>query len=615
MTMDTLGFIGYAAAYWCMAVIFFSVIQKPLFGLYNRRSSSRPIKARDVAGIYRHGFVSDAVVASYLTAVPLITGALATLIPPHNPVIPLTVWNVAASVIVGLAVTADTALYRFWGFKLDGSVLMYLRSLKGAFASVSTGYILAALLAWAAVGAVFFVCVQWLTGLFASLTAGITVTVAGYIAVPLLLAAAVGALFAVIRGLGIRPRNPSEVYFSPNTFLNHWALNPIWNFIYSLSTRNEFKGRFRSMTDEECDDAIKAHFPTSGTPLKKLLRTDRPNILLVVWESFGGEFCGAIGGRPGVTPCVDRIASEGILFTNCNCGSFRTDRGLVCLLSGYPAQPTTSVIRHTRKLPGLPGLARTLRSEGYSTTAIHGGDLSIMHKSDYYLASGHDRLISQKDFPSTAAAGKWGVHDGEVFDFVYDDIMRLTAEGARWMTTVQTLSSHEPFAVPYSRLDNKIDNSMAYTDAEFGRLVDRLRQTPAWDNLLIICVADHGCNTLTGPLVHQNYAHIPLLMTGGAVKEPCRIDTLMNQTDIAATLLGQMGIDHSDFTFSRDILADTYTVPTSMHVFSNGFMVTDSRGATVYDTVSDTATEGADPAREHLGKAILQRVYEDLDKL
>lgn len=610
------GFVLFTVIYFCYCVLFFEVVQKPAFGLYDRVVNTENLTAGDIRRVYSHGFVSDLIIASYLTALPLLVSGLHTLLPCFNAGTVLLIYNIIISITVSLICVSDTLLYRFWGYKLDSSAFVYLRSLKGTFASVSTGYIVVAFTLVALCAALFFAGAEYLTAKCAS--ALLTTPWLAWwkcLLVFLGMAVCVGALFAIIRGLKIRPNNPSVVYYSKNPFYNHWALNPAYNLIYSLSTKDEFKGKFRFFEPEECEKIVGPLFPTGGVPSRKLLRTERPNILLIVWESLGAEFVPSLGGRKDVAVNVDRIASEGVMFTNCTAGSFRTDRGLVCLLSGYLGQPTTSVIRYTRKLPNLPALPRRLKEEGYVTTAVHGGELTIMHKSDYYLASGHDTLVSQKDIPSSAPTCKWGVQDGYMFDYIFDDIMDRTKRGERWFTTFQTLSSHEPFTVPYNRLpDDEVANSFAYVDHCFGEFIDKLKKTPAWDNLLIICVADHGYNASHTPKSRSEYAHIPLLLAGGAVNGPARIDTLMSQTDLAATLLGQMGLPHDEFIFSRDVLADTYKEQFSFHTYTNGFMLTDRRGVTIVDNVSDQAIEGPDPQRERQGRAILQKLYEDLSQ-
>ena len=617
-TLFTLtGIMLFAGACWVWSVIFFMIVQKPLFMCVNRYASELPLGLKEIRSIYSHGFVSDAIVGSYLTAVPLIAVTVRAMIPMgwFEPF--MTAYNVIISLAIGLLTAGDTLLYAFWNSKVDASVFAYMKSPKGATASVSTGYIISWALVWLVLSAIYFTVMQLIISTGTSLLPKEWMSWWGYPCALLLMLFAAGGLFAIIRGLGIRPNNPSVVYFHKNQFFNHSALNPGYNLIYSLGTRDDFKSQFRFYTPEVCDRILTDLFPTEGTPQRELLNSKRPNILLIIWESFGAEFSGVDGGNGEVTPETDRIARNGVTFTQCTAGSFRTDRGLVCILGGTPGQPTSSIIRYTRKIANLPALPRTLRdAAGYDTVAIHGGDLSIMHKSDYYLSAGHNRLISQQDFPENAEKCKWGVHDGPVFDRVFDEITARENSTQPWMLTVQTLSSHEPFDVPYSRLTDPVANSFAYTDHCLGTLVKRLEATPAWDNLLILCVADHGFNAPNVTLQRKTYSHIPLIMAGGAVKAPAVIDTVMSQTDLAATVLGQMGLDHSDFPFSRDVLADSYTRHTGFHTFYNGFMVKTPEGETVHDNISDTTIQETPNAeREQLGKATLQRLYDYLDTL
>ena len=131
------GFVLFALIYFIFCTLFFEVIQKPFFGLYNRHVNAEKTTAKDIAQVYSHGLVSDFIIASYLTALPLIVSAIHTLLPCFNVAIVLTVYNIIISLAVGLICVSDTLLYKFWNYKLDSSVFVYLHSLKGAFASVS----------------------------------------------------------------------------------------------------------------------------------------------------------------------------------------------------------------------------------------------------------------------------------------------------------------------------------------------------------------------------------------------------------------------------------------------------------------------------------------------
>ena len=606
-------FLISAALYWLFCIAWFAIIQKPLFGLYNRRESSSPLTLKEIAAVYRHGLPTDAIIASYLTAIPLLIFLASSLTPAVNARTLLIIYNSLIGLALGLLCIGDTLLYRFWKYKIDASVFAYMRSAKGATASVSTAYLITALLAWILLSATFIIPAILLPENFVLYTPNSILSTLLSILLTLI---SLALLFVIIRGLGIRPNTPSIAYFSTNQYLNHWALNPAYSMIYSLSHRESFGKQFVSMPDDECRRLTDAMFSTAGeAPVRKLLRTDRPDIMLIVWESFGAEFSAAFGGREGICENFDRLAAESIRFSRCTAGSFRTDRGLVNILSGYPAQPTTSIIQHTRLLPRLPGLARRFRELGYTTEAIHGGDLTIMHKNDYYLASGHDRLIDQKAFPTDAPKGKWGYHDDPAMQLAASEAERLHSEDKPFFITLQTLSSHEPFDVPERIHANTVDNAFAYTDMALGRLARRLSSSAVWENLLLIVVADHGFNGSMLPDNRLNYSHIPLLMAGGAIKSPAEVDTIMSQTDIAATLLSQLGLPHDDFTFSRDILAPSYTDRFALHIFNNGIMIADAEGYTAFDTLLDRVIEGSDsPERIARARAILQRIYQDLDK-
>lgn len=606
-------FIG---GHFIVCAAFFLLLQRPLFCLYNRSLNTAAMTLKDVWMIYRYGYKTDLKVAAYLTMPPLLIVWAHTHFPFFNSYPVLLACDAVLALAVALTTVADTALYRFWQFKIDASVFAYLRSLKGAFASVSAAYILAAL---ASVLLVFGIFLAALVPVARICDQAAAASLPGWTEQCLAFAAfavAGAVLFLIVRGVKIRPENPGIAYFSKNPFYNHCAINPLFNLIYSFSVKEDFGKQFQAFPADYCQHKSASLFPLKGKPEIKLLNTTRPNVLLIVWEGLCTHFIESLGGVPNVTTNIDRLSKEGVLFTRCYAGGTSTYTGLVCLLSGYLGQPTTNVIKYTRKLPHLPAFPRILRDKaGYSTTALHGGDLTIFHKSDYYLASGHDTLVQQKDFPASIPGSKWGIHDEHLFSWLYEDIQKKSAENIRWYTTFQTLSSHEPFEVPYDRIKgNKVENSFAYVDDCFGKFIDKLKKSPAWDDLLIICTGDHCVNVNYQLLAQHEKAHIPMLLLGGAVKQPMRIDKIINQTDLAATLLGQMELSHEDFIFSRDVMADTYVYPFAFHTYNNGFIFRDDSGATHFDNVSNQALKGTDPRREELGKVILQTLYTDLSQ-
>ena len=296
--------------------------------------------------------------------------------------------------------------------------------------------------------------------------------------------------------------------------------------------------------------------------------------------------------------------------------SFRTDRGTVCTFSGYLGLPTASVMKIPAKSRTLPAIAEGLSKAGYKTDFLYGGDINFTNMKSYLLSTGYQRLTANTDFSlAEQTSNAWGVNDDITFEYLYNQLRNRKEEGP-WHTAFLTLSSHEPFEVPYHRLEDKIPNAFAYTDECLGKFVDRLKQTPAWKDLLVICLPDHGFYyPREGSNAMPRFYHIPLLWLGGAVKQPMQVDKIMNQTDLAATLLGQLGLEHTAFTFSRNVLGSDYKYPFAFYSFNNGFSFRDSTGVTVFDNNSGSILfdePEADESRLDKGKAILQTVYDDL---
>lgn len=578
----------------------------------------------DLMDIYSNGLAIDVATVGYLLVVPLLLIGLHWCFTRWNPRRWLMAYCGIMAVALSLAALADASLYEFWEFKLDRMAFFYLGDPKDAFASVSVGYLILRFVAWVLLAVLTYYLLAWpmiLSGRKSVRSTGSRSRKKRLWVVKVLLFVVLcGAEFAMIRGLRIWPNTPGRVFYSKITYYNHAALNPVFNLFYTLTKKEDDYRQFDAFDEEELARLMEGLFPTSADSTEILLNTQRPNVLVIVLEGFGSCFVEGLGGdvkEVGVN--ISRLLPDAICFTNCYCGSFRTDRGIVCSISGYLGQPTTSIMRYAHKIKNLPGLPKTLKQYGYQTQALYGGDISFFNMSEYFITSGHDRLVSQDNFPAADRSTKWGVPDHVAFQWLFEDIQQKHQQQQEpWYTTFLTISSHNPFDVPYHRLSSSTDinddavkfNAFAYTDSCYGDFIDRLRETPAWDNLLIVTVADHGFNWR--PMNSPDFPRIPFLMMGGAVREPKRIETLMSQTDIPAIVLGQMGIPHEDYTFSRDVLGDTYRTPFAFNTFNNGFNICDTTGCTVYDNVARRAVSGADPHREAMGKAILQTLYHDM---
>lgn len=536
-------------------------------------------------------------------------------------------YTAAVGILFLATLIVDTILYEKWGFKLDAVCLSYLDNPSGITDSLGWGYFLLAV-----AGFLLLVCgyvwLLWRIGPHAPSKNARTVARP---AVPLGAKAlrtvgmlALGALlFLAIRGgVGRSTANVGMVYHSTVQYNNHAAVNPVFSFFYSLLKERDFSKQARYYSPEEADRIFATlGFDTRSiiAPEDSLLRTRRPNILLILMESCGGRVVGCTEGNTRVTPHLDRMAREGVFFSQCYANSFRTDRGTICTFSAYPSFPDASVMKMPAKSRVLPSIAGALRSAGYDTEFLYGGDKNFTNMNSYFLATGYNRVLGDVDFPARMRqTSPWGVCDHLMFGELEKDIARQPKDKP-WFKTLLTLSSHEPWTVPYKRLDDPMLNAFAYLDHSLGAFVDKLRRSPEWDNTLIIILPDHGVSWPAdiNEFDTRKY-HIPLIWTGGAVKRARSVSKLCNQTDLAATLLGQLGIDHSRFTFSRDVLSSTYTYPFAIHTWPEGYTFIDSTGTSIYELATHRASLlTPDPKGERLRKvkAFMQKAYDDMNAL
>ena len=590
-----------------VATLFFFVAAKVGFMLYQHGGHN--FTFTDMLQVIGHGLSLDLSTSLYIIAVPFLLVAVSLWL--RIPKWCFRIYYVIAAVLLSLAFVADTSLYEFWQFKLDASCLSYLETPTEAMASVSTGYILLRLLClMILVGGIYWV-YDKLTPPFQRLASKIqkfSASLATLLLIPLI-------IIGIRGGLDESTTNIGQVYYSQNQFLNHSAVNPVFSFFASFEKTATNNVTYHFMEDKACEQIVSELYNTKSIGIDTLLTTQQPNIIVILLESCGGQFT-EISGRTDITPNLNRLAHEGIYFTNCYANSWRTDRGTLCTWSGYPSFPTMSVMKMPSKSRSLPNIARTLQQErGYSTHYLYGGDINFTNMRSYLVAGGFSDLTWKDDYTKEEqTSAKWGVRD----DITFQTLTELTQTMRQpFLIGYSTLSSHVPWDVPIHHFDDEVLNAFYYLDQCVGNFIQQLRQSDLWDNTLVIMLPDHGIVYAgldeSNPLLN----HIPMLWVGGAVKQPRRIEQVCNQTDLPATLLGQLGIAHDDYTFSRDVLSVTYKNPFAIHTYDDGYTIIDSASFVNYDFISNRVVSNYGKDRDKLilrAKAILQAASKDLNK-
>lgn len=576
----------------------------------------------DFLGVLGRGVKLDMAIAGYLTVLPALILLIGEWVEGKCILFGWRLFIVLLSFGVSLFYCVNIGLYAYWGFPLDSTPLLYLKtSPSDALASMTLLQIFLRCMIIIVVSALIFLLFEYILvpkRLFAEHEKLSVKKRIGVSTILLLMTASL--IFPIRGGLGTGTNHTGTVYFSPNIRLNHAAVNPIFSFVESVLHKVDIRSQFRFMDDSEAsrlfDEMVYTKLRTDNDSLKF---TTKPNVVIIMLESFSKYIMSEGGHLAGVTPNLESLQNEGWYFDRFYANTVRTDRAIVSILSGLPAQPSMSIMDMPNKSTILPSVARSLRNNGYTTSFYYGGDTNYSNMQSYVVGTGYQNIVSDKSFPSSQVTSKWGVHDGIVFDRISKDIDEK-GKNIPFLVTMMTLSSHEPFDVPYkSQFTDEALNAFAYTDHELGRFIEQLKQKPIWENTLVVVVPDHlGAY----PENIDNYQlwryEIPLIMTGGVVKEPQSIHAIGSQNDIAATILGLLGIDHSDFVFSKDLL-DSHAPHFAFLAFPDAsFGMVTEQNQVLYDgTPNSVIWDRGEQKGENISKAkaYLQKLYDYIDGL
>ncbi|MBC7411531.1 MAG: sulfatase-like hydrolase/transferase [Bacteroidia bacterium] len=458
---------------------------------------------------------------------------------------------------------AETQLYADWGTKLNYKAAMYI--LQPQEVLLTAGYINVTLGLLAVIGFVTLTMYVFniLVTKFVLPPASIKPTTKYKITSSTMLILATGISIVAIRG-GVQeiPIQSGISYYSSYNTLNNAAVNPLWNVVHSIIENHTYLNTnpYEVMPNAEAERLVTQLYTTHTDSGLQVLTTTRPNIVLFLLESMSADVVLACGGDSGYTPNLQRLMQQGITFNNIYATGARSDEGIAGALGGFPDQPETSIITQPSKYPHVPCIAKDLKAQGYYTAFYFGGQLEYENIKSYLVYNGFDKLVEVDDFDNVPQ-GKLGAHDEYVTARMLTDVNSMKQP---FLSCLFTTSTHPPYDIPpfhtikYGTDYDEYLNAVRYSDSCIGNFITQA-QTQAWyANTLFIIVADHSKRThKQHPWESPADKHIPLAMFGNVINKKYRgtvITQLGSQTDLSKTLLTQLNINNTHYTWGKNLL-------------------------------------------------------------
>ncbi len=604
-------------AFW----LFLFFVDRFLFIIYYSAKLSENTWAENLAPFY-HALRLDFSMAAYISLIPLLVYIVKWIFPkmPLNQFIPR-VYTWIFIVIFAIISVANLNIYREWGAKFNYRAIDFAwNSPNEAMASSASSPIFSSLV----ILILLILAGFWLSKRIIKFK--MPETNQHIVIIGLSASALCVFTFLLIRGgWQLAPINQSMSYFSQKPILNHASVNTYWNLMHDISKNiSGKKNPYLYFKDEEARKLTAELYPQTQTSSPLILSKTRPNVVVIIMESFTADLVESLGGGRGIAPQMEKIIKDGVLFENIFASGDRTDKGTIAILSGFPSQAIRSIIKENGKQERLPALSQIFKQQAYRTSFYYGGESEFVGLKSYLLAHSYQKIIDKNDFDPKDMNSKWGTYDDKVFEKQLAD---LNQEKQPFFSTLLTLTNHEPFELPvkgkFSGNDNanKFRSTAFFADSCLGAYLTEARKQPWYKNTLFIIVADHGHRL---PLEkwetwHPNRFRIPLIFFGDVIKPEYRGSRnakFGSQTDIAKTLLAQMNMDSSGFKWSKDLL-NPESKNFSFFDWDNGFGFATPTQIISFDNIGKAVVyrknkvTQSDKALENSGKAYLQRVYQE----
>lgn len=601
-------------------LLFFFLDRLMFLLIYHKKLAMVPLS--ETMATFYHAISLDLSMAAYLAIVPML-GYIYWFLSGRKIVELkwISVYNIVLIVLFSIISVVNFNIYREWGSKVNAKAIGFAISTPTeAMASSASSPIGLSLALLVLLITISIFMQRWIVS--RKLNFGSN---------PVWLRAIVSILlfavtFLLIRG-GLRgsPITQSMAYFSKEQLLNQAAVNTEWNLLRSsLSERMASKNPYVYFDPKKADQLVKDLFTVEKDSTIQVLKTNKPNVVLVIIESFTADLTQTLGNETGITPHFDTLMHKGLLFDRVYASGNRTDKGIVASLAGFPTLASGSVVKWPEKMQKLPAISKSLYKNGYQTSFYYGGESEFDNYKAFILSHDYQRLVDRNNFKGNDMQSTWGKYDEAVFGRQLQD---LNSEKQPFFSTLLTLTNHEPYSLPgkpkFGNSDNvaKFKSTAYYTDSCINAYLNNAKKQSWYQNTLFIFVADHG--HALPKQAHEIYSperyHIPLLFYGEVIKDEFKgrkFSNVGSQTDIAATLLAQLKIPAKDFIWSKNLL-NPYTKPFAYFTWDNGMGFIDNQQCVTFDNVGKTILDNSNPKDKvktaqllEEAKSYLQKVYQ-----
>jgi len=356
---------------------------------------------------------------------------------------------------------------------------------------------------------------------------------------------------------------------SNNSYQNELASNGPYQFIAAFRNNElDYYSFYRTLPDARAaallQQELTGNVAASGFDIRRHIdnpgEEKRLNLFLIMVESLSADYLGTFGNSEQLTPNLDRLSDESMLFSNLYATGTRTTRGLEAVTLSIPPTPGRSIVKRVGHEKNLWSLGNVLKQKGYDVQFIYGGRGYFENMNAFFAGNGYG-VIDQSTTPDTEMhfTNAWGMADDDLYSQAIKAADDAYAAKKPFFFHLMTTTNHRPYTYPDGRIDIPSGSgrygAVKYTDWAIGDLLQRVKTKPWFEDTLFVIVADHTSGSAGKVALPVQKYHIPMLVYSPGNIRPGRVDTLSSQIDVAPTLLAMMNMDYDSAFFGKDILS------------------------------------------------------------
>ena len=369
--------------------------------------------------------------------------------------------------------------------------------------------------------------------------------------------------------------------FSNNLVLNELGKNGTFSFFSAFKSNElDYETFYPKIDDKEAYSVLKknllqenqAYLSNKWDDISRTTKSDneqRPNVILIAIESFSGDFLKAFGNKDNLTPNYDKLANEGIFFTNLYATGTRTVRGMEALTLSVPPTPGNSIVRRPDN-QNLFSVATIFKEKNYQPYFIYGGDGYFDNMNNFFGGQGFDIVDRNRGNPlsddiktqrfnipdnEVSFENAWGICDEDLYKQSIKYADKSSKINKPFFQFVMTTSNHKPYTFPAGKIDlpqGDRNGAVKYTDYALGKFLADAKTKPWFKNTVFVIVADHCASSAGKWEINIDKHHIPAIIYNLPQKAE-KINRLTSQIDLMPTLFGYLGWNYTTSLYGKDI--------------------------------------------------------------